>query len=142
MRISDVMTPCPHSIGSETSLQEALKMMALRNIRHLPVVDPSGDLLGVLGEHEAKLSQFVCESTSYCPVAGSVCRKDVLIVTENDPVSQVAADMFSKKLDCVLVADLQGNFTGIFTSSDACRTLHLLLSEFPIGKPHGTSAPR
>jgi acetoin utilization protein AcuB len=129
MRIVDVMTPCPQIIPAETMLQEALKIMSLRSIRHLPVVHKSGDLIGVLCERDARLAHLVCESTGYCPSAGQVCQKDPIVVKENEEVSTIANEMYRSKKDCALVVDGKGHFIGIFTTVDACRTLHLLLSD-------------
>jgi CBS domain-containing protein len=47
-RIADVMTAQVESISSDTSPDDALGIMIARHFRHLPIVDQSGKVLGVL----------------------------------------------------------------------------------------------
>jgi CBS domain-containing protein len=50
-RISEVMSKDVVTVGPQTSLREAAKVMADRWIRHLPVVD-GGQLVGVLSQRD------------------------------------------------------------------------------------------
>jgi acetoin utilization protein AcuB len=126
MKISDVMTPCPYLLSAETKVDEALETMAIRGIRHLPVVK-EGQLVGVLTERDAKLSQLMSEGSQIPLEAGAICSKNPYVVQSEDEVAQVAYDMAEGKTDCALVADPDGNFVGIFTSTDACRLIYMLL---------------
>lgn len=133
MKIEDVMTPCPYHIATSASLDEALKIMNLRNVRHLPVVK-DGALYGLLSERDARLSQFVCDATGFCPDVGRICLKDPYIVQSDSDIAAVAHDMAERKIDCALIVDKKGNFTGIFTTTDACKVIHLIMGEKDKGK--------
>lgn len=50
-RISEVMTKNVITVGPQTTLREAAKVMADRWIRHLPVVD-GGNVVGVLSQRD------------------------------------------------------------------------------------------
>lgn len=126
MQIKDVMTPCPHYIDSRASLQEAAKKMQLQAIRHLPVVD-NGTLIGVLSENGIQLSEMVCKISGYCPTAGEICVGEVYSVTEEALVADVTFEMAESKRDCAIVCDKDENVIGIFTTTDACRLVHLAL---------------
>lgn len=128
MKISDVMTPCPHFISSKASLDEAMNKMQLRSIRHLPVVD-NGELLGVLSERDVLLSQMVCKATNYCPTVGDTCVGTVYAVKSDQEVADVAHEMAESKLDCAIIIDEKEAVVGIFTSTDAFRLLHLSIRE-------------
>ncbi len=128
MRVQDVMTSCPHYIDSQASLDDALKKMKLQQVRHLPVVK-EGALIGVLSERDAQLSQFVCKTTNYCPMAGEVCIGEVYSVPGDTHVAKVALDMADKKRDYAIVVDASENVIGIFTTTDACRLLHLTMND-------------
>ena len=128
MKISDIMTPCPYKVSGEKSLTEALKMMELRGISHLPVANGE-EIVGVLSKRDLEVANFVCETTNFCPSVMDICRDEPYSVNIDTPVAQVTEDMGSKKTDYALVIDHQGNIVGIFTVTDACRLVTLLLNE-------------
>ena len=47
-KISEIMTASPITINSDTSVEEAMRIMTTDRIRHLPVMDAAGQLVGVL----------------------------------------------------------------------------------------------
>ena len=52
VRISEVMTKDVLTVGPQASLREAAKIMADRWIRHLPVLDDGGKVVGVLSQRD------------------------------------------------------------------------------------------
>jgi len=46
--VREIMTSSPITIGSDTSVEEAMRIMTDNRIRHLPVMDAAGQLAGVL----------------------------------------------------------------------------------------------
>ncbi|MDC0358250.1 CBS domain-containing protein [Oligoflexia bacterium] len=126
LKMSDVMTPCPYHVSSASSLEDVLRVMGLRSVRHLPVVE-DGNLIGVLTERDVELSQFVCDTISHCPTAGDIGMRNPYVVPADAEVGDVAQNMAENKLDFALVSDEGGSFVGIFTTTDACRLIHLLL---------------
>jgi len=49
--VSDVMTPDPYTVSSKTTIDEAMKTVTERRIRHLPLVD-NGKLAGVVSSSD------------------------------------------------------------------------------------------
>jgi CBS domain-containing protein len=47
-KVSEVMTSPVETISEETTAEEALNHMLTRHLRHLPIVDQTGKLLGML----------------------------------------------------------------------------------------------
>jgi len=127
MKIKDIMTPCPYYVTAQSSLDDALKKMMLQGIRHLPVIDQD-ELVGVLSERDVRLSQFVCKTTKYCPTVGETCVGEVFIVDGEREVSDLADQMAREKRDCAMICDKDENVIGIFTTTDAFRLIHLLVS--------------
>lgn len=134
MQISSVMTPCPYTINSSSSIDEALEMMGVRGIRHLPVVE-NGDLLGVLSERDIAVAKNVCDTSGYCPLVGDICQKEPLVADGDASVGEVAAEMAEEKADVALISDAEGNFLGIFTNTDAYRVLAMLVNEIAAEQP-------
>jgi acetoin utilization protein AcuB len=52
-RVSDAMTWAPLSVQPDTSLEEAARSLSKHRIGCLPVVDPHGELVGILSETDA-----------------------------------------------------------------------------------------
>jgi CBS domain-containing protein len=46
--VREIMTPSPITIGCDTSVDEAMRVMTENHIRHLPVVDSNDHVVGVL----------------------------------------------------------------------------------------------
>lgn len=128
MQIADVMTPCPYKIEASKGVDEALKVMDLRSISHLPVVG-GDEVIGVVSKKDLEVAKHVCDSTSYCPTVGDICREDPYFVDSTTLLAEVTSAMAAKKTDYALVTDADGNFVGIFTTTDACRVVTLLLNE-------------
>ena len=71
-RLSEVMTPCPITVGLETSVRDALRRMSDNGLRHLPIVE-GGTVVGVISmrdfmgeelsliEHERELMDSLTE---------------------------------------------------------------------------------
>ncbi len=54
MFVRDSMTPQPITITLEESLQGAMELMAMKRIRHLPVVDAAGKLIGMVTDRDLR----------------------------------------------------------------------------------------
>lgn len=54
MFVRDSMTPRPITITAQESLQGAMELMAMKRIRHLPVVDASGKLIGMVTDRDLR----------------------------------------------------------------------------------------
>ncbi|MEW5742630.1 MAG: CBS domain-containing protein [Myxococcota bacterium] len=54
MFVRDTMTPKPITITAQESLQGAMELMAMKRIRHLPVVDENGALIGLVTDRDLR----------------------------------------------------------------------------------------
>lgn len=52
MRVADLMTPEPLRVSEHASLAAASTLLALGDIRHLPVVDDVGRVVGMISERD------------------------------------------------------------------------------------------
>ena len=49
---SEIMTPVPITVRSDTSLSEAVRLMRERSVRHLVVVDARGGITGIVSRSD------------------------------------------------------------------------------------------
>lgn len=118
------MTPLPLSVGIEARVLEARELMAEHDIRHLPVTDDQGRLVGVVTQRDVGL---VLDPELDLPFdedlrVRSVCSFDAYLVSPDTPLDEVADEMARRRIGSALVAR-DGRLLGIFTATDACRLL-------------------
>jgi acetoin utilization protein AcuB len=126
--MAEAMTPFPHTIESNESVEVAKKIMASQNIRHLPVME-GGVLLGILTDRDLKLSFAVTnneQEISKMPV-GEICVTEVYTVDHSDSLRNVVGYMAKNHIGSAIVLKNR-KVVGIFTTTDACRKLEELLS--------------
>lgn len=64
MKLSDLMTPEPTSAAPQTLVNEAMDMLESLEVRHLPVVNESGSVVGILSDRDLRgLSRVDRESS-------------------------------------------------------------------------------
>ena len=63
--IDQVMTKNVITIGEEASLEEARRLVMSHRIRHIPVVDQKGELVGLLSIRKLLEQLFGLDSTKY-----------------------------------------------------------------------------
>ena len=123
LRIKDVMTKLPHSVPPDVHIISAKKIMTRHRIRHLPVVDGKR-LLGLISERDLALAAASYRGRDFDNEVRVVelCLFKPYAVDENAPLAEVAARMGRAKIGSALVLR-DGELTGIFTATDACRLL-------------------
>ncbi len=135
MFVSDQMSPHPVTITPDASILAAQRAMKDNNIRHLPVVSPSGSLLGLITRTTleevlpSKLTTLSVYELHYqldkITVRDAMIRK-VVTVKEDVPIERAARIMWEKKIGCLPV--MRGDrLAGIITDIDLMRTMLDLL---------------
>lgn len=117
-RIADLMTRQPWTVQLDDSLGVARRMIAEREIRHLPVLDGRA-VVGMIDERA--LLGGVDRSRTVADVM-----LPVHLVDGTTPVEDVLDAMTERHWDAVVVATDDG-VDGIFTASDAVRMLRDLM---------------
>jgi acetoin utilization protein AcuB len=113
-RIAEYMTAQPWTVQLDDSLALARRMMAEREIHHLPVVD-GGAVVGMVTERDLALAADRLGTVA--DVMVSVHR-----VARETPVEDVLDAMTTQRWDAVVVTG-DGTVEGIFTAMDAVRVL-------------------
>ena len=124
----------PH-VAPEVSIRTAAHLMLTSEVKHLPVVDPAGVLVGIVSRidllrtvsagylpQEAPLPNAVPTGGSLT-VVGEIMSLVVQTVPMETPLSEVVSTLLSSGTQCILVLDAAGGLAGIITPSDVVRRL-------------------
>ncbi len=134
LAVRDLMTLRPRSVAPDTPLRDAALAMTRAGVAGLPVVEDDGRVIGLLGQRE--LLQHLL--TEYLDRAGAqrttapgdqrpravrdVMTRQVLCVSPDQPLAEVAAMMTNKDVDRVPVVR-EGRLVGFLTRGDIVRKL-------------------
>lgn len=120
-KISKYMTTLPHSINFECTVNEAVKVMEHRRVRHLPVMK-NQKILGIVSDRDIKSIFAFAGADPDVIKVGDICSDYPYITQPNALINEVATEMAAKKFGSALVLD-NGKLVGIFTATDACQAL-------------------
>ena len=123
-KIKEVMTPLPHTVQADEYLSVAASTMELASIRHLPVVNEDGSLLGIVTDRDIKLAKYVEEhfKSDTLLSVGQICTKEPFTVDAEETLDVVALNMAERRIGSAIVMR-DNQVLGIFTATDACRWL-------------------
>jgi acetoin utilization protein AcuB len=139
MRVSEAMTPRPMTIDPEAPVATAMAVMRERELRHLPVVDDAGRLVGVVTDRDLRSAVVAPALREYLSPEGrrwleragatlenlrvrNVMTSEAVTTTPEVPIEQAAAVMFERRVGCLPVVQ-HGQLVGIVTERDLLRAL-------------------
>ena len=118
--VSRYMTVHPYAVGPRDKLSSARRLMSLRNVHHLPVLEDNR-LIGILSDRDV----FPVHPLHDIKVQDTMS-EDVLAVAADAPLDEVLSQMEAKHCGSAVVVSDTG-IEGIFTTHDALRALDDLL---------------
>lgn len=125
--ISDFMTPLPATVDSELSLADAVDRMYSDNIRHLPVVDEAGKLVGVVSTRDIAVAASVRGVDPTKAKVTSAMAHEPYSAASDTPLMDVIQHMEKDRLGSAMVVS-DGKPVGIFTTTDAMRALRCFMA--------------
>jgi acetoin utilization protein AcuB len=126
LTVREYMTENPVTVGPQVSMAEAHAIMRERNLRHLPVMQ-GGYLIGMVTARDLALVEALADFDPKELSVDEAMSEDVYAVSPESPLRAVTAQMAERKLGSAVVVD-GGKVVGVFTVTDACRALTLLLA--------------
>jgi CBS domain-containing membrane protein len=131
MRVRDLMTPGVFAVGVEDDLETVTNLMDDRSIRHAPVVDSAGNLVGLV-THRDLLRTGLGGRGQLPPEAerqarlhvnvGEIMIPDVVTARPDQDIRDAARVMLENKFGCLPVVENQ-RLVGIVTESDFVRLM-------------------
>jgi acetoin utilization protein AcuB len=104
------MTPPPATITGETSVKEALGIIQEHKLRHLPVLDERGRLVGIVSEKDLLRADGDSK-------VEKVMTREVITVTEYTALEEAARIMADHRISSLPVMR-DGKLVGIITETD------------------------
>jgi acetoin utilization protein AcuB len=138
-RVKDVMTRKPYTIDPDAPIETASAVMRDRGVRHLPVVDDTGRLMGMISDRDVRDALFAPAFAERLSASArrrlrtvavtleTLKVKDVMtwdtMTTEPDTLlAQAAAVMFEGRVGSLAVVQ-KGQLVGIVTERDVLKAL-------------------
>jgi acetoin utilization protein AcuB len=139
VNVKDIMTRNPITIDPEAPIGTAVDVMVDRKIRHLPVVDARGAIVGIITDRDLRSAALAPALEQYLSATARRRLRGVGIALENLlvknamthnpvtttpdlPVTQAAALMLERHVGSLLVVDADA-LVGIVTDRDAVKAL-------------------
>jgi len=131
LRVRDVMTRDPKTLGRNDQLSLADDLMQQERIRHLPVLDEDGELVGIVSQRDmfrgALARALGYGETAQRRMLGMLVVKEVMstqlvTVGPEAPIADAARTMVDRKIGCLPVVE-GGKLVGILTESDFVEVL-------------------
>ena len=116
MQVESLMTKDPFTISDRTSVQEAIHLMQDHSIRHLPVVDRSGKLLGWVTLSDMKQGLLPAMVTGLS--VSDLMVKNPVTIHPNADIEAVARIIHEKKIGGLPVVDDDNKVVGVMTVTD------------------------
>jgi len=141
--VKDFMRTPVITISVEAGLDRALMMMRTQRIRHLPVVDDDGHMVGLISDRDLRMSMLEMEQGPsgapkgyYLPALtkiSSVMIENVIVASPEMPLANAATVMSERKYGCLPVIDSTTKKPiGIITETDMLRLLSSMLKRKPV----------
>jgi len=135
MLVKDQMTPHPVCGRPEMPVTEAQALMQEHSIRHLPILDADGALVGLITQRALtqavpsdvkKFSPFVINYVLAKIKARNIMVKDVITIGEDMAIEEAARIMADRKIGCLPVMR-DGELVGIISDNDLFNAMVNLL---------------
>ena len=135
LTLADIMSPRPFVLHPHDRVGRALHQMSVLWIHHLPVVDHTGRVVGLVSHRDLLAAERPDDRV------GDLMRRDVKTVSPETAPHEVAHLLLRHRIGCVPVTDDGGHLVGIVTVTDFVRVAYVLLGgqlpldEVELGEP-------
>ena len=117
-RAAEVMTTDVITISPDATCEEAMRILLQRNISGAPVVDETGQLVGVISEY--RLLEVIYNPLVKSDLVKDLMSKDVLAVDHDDTLFHVAGLFIQHRIRRVPVLQ-EGRLVGVISRPDLIR---------------------
>jgi CBS domain-containing protein len=124
-RAIDVMTERPATTSPAATVAAAATMLDDLDIRHLPVVDSSGELIGMISDRDLR-GAFAVNGDGAPPGRArivDVMSSNVIRALPDDELQEIAELMVDNRIGAVPIVDERGMLVGIVSYVDVLKSM-------------------
>ena len=143
LSVAEIMTREPYTLGPDDTLQDAARLMSEHHIRHIPVVNGEGAVVGLVSHRDVLASsdsRLVAgddsadnRDTAYVALS-AVMTSPVQTVDEHEELRAVAALLHQQKIGCLPVTR-DNDLVGIISASDFREVAMALMEQLELAEP-------
>lgn len=124
--VSDLMSAPVHTITADRSLSALAEIFDLHDVRHVPVIDEEGDVVGLVSDRDllrniltdqTDVPLSVRDAAMHGTPVESVMTVEVVTLEPNDAARKAARVLLENKFGCVPITE-GTRLVGIITQSD------------------------
>lgn len=130
LRVADLMTTGVITVKESEPDLKALAEMDVGQIRHLPVVDGRGKLVGILSDRDLRSATASKRPRRVAELMTS----QVLTIGPDTPAHEAAVIMLQNKISSLPVVDEHGTLVGLVTQTDYLELARRALLGLPLGR--------
>ncbi len=142
LTVAEIMIREPYTLSCSDSLLDARNLMAAHHIRHIPIVDSTGCLVGLVSQRDvlaaADSSLFAnqadFDSKEVYVSLTSIMSTPVRTARPHDGLRGTAMRLQNNKLGCLPVVE-KGKLVGIITDSDYVSIAVNLMEQLEVAEP-------
>ena len=130
MQVRDTMDKRVQTLTTDHRIYHALELMEERHIRHIPIVDEDGGLVGIVSDRDIKRQLNAAYDTKQETLSDrllmlrpltDIMTLNVVSVVPSDSIRLAAARMLDEKISAVPVVEKDKRVVGIITTTDILR---------------------
>lgn len=123
LTVGDFMTTALITMRASVTVKQADVDMRLANIRHVPVVDDKGNMVGILSNRDVLRALGASGSGENIRI-GDIMTSSVRTCREDTPAGNAAEAMLEHKIGALPVVGDAGELIGLITESDFVRIVY------------------
>jgi CBS domain-containing protein len=133
MRAADVMSRPVLTVRADDSVEQAAALLTSNRFNSAPVVDPAGDLVGIVSEGDLLMGRVAPEQSTASQrqqpaparpaVVADVMSTHVVVMSPDADLADVAEAMLYNDIHSVPVVDDNAQLTGIVSRRDILRAV-------------------
>jgi CBS domain-containing protein len=119
MRVRDIMTTALITMRSNETIGQADDDMRVADIRHIPVIDDRGRLVGIVSNRD--LFRAIRRGNKDAVAVADIMSRSLHTLTEDAPAYRATELMLEHKIGAVPILGDDGHLVGLVTETDLLR---------------------